>query len=202
MHNTVRLLTLGCTYGDDINDVYIGTFSDTATGCSTVTTTWQLLIRFTSSRRRLLQLNSLQTTPRSTLLSGVTGTTTVIGTTLESTWSSQPTSGMGNVNRSQFLLQYRSALTACAFVPTILTISATESCSSMSYGEAHDYNMTVTTPPACPAPTFASITTRFIGDVDLNSNDTTFVVEYGTSGFVNGLGLQVTVNDTFATIMV
>ena len=27
--------TLGCTYGDDINDVYIGTFSDTATGCST-----------------------------------------------------------------------------------------------------------------------------------------------------------------------
>ena len=27
--------SLGCTYGDDINDVYIGTFSDTATGCST-----------------------------------------------------------------------------------------------------------------------------------------------------------------------
>jgi hypothetical protein len=27
--------TFSCTSGDDINDVYIGTFSDTATGCST-----------------------------------------------------------------------------------------------------------------------------------------------------------------------
>ena len=27
--------TSGCGFGDDINDVFIGTFSDTATGCST-----------------------------------------------------------------------------------------------------------------------------------------------------------------------
>ena len=86
-----------------------------------VTTTWQLLIRFTSSRRRLLQLNSLQTTLRSTLLFGATGTTTVIGTTLESIFGLlQPTSGTVMWNRSLFLLQYRSVLIVCVFVQIIL----------------------------------------------------------------------------------
>ena len=86
-----------------------------------VTTTWQLLIRFTSSRRRLLLLNSLQTTLRSTLQSGATGTTTAIGTTLESTFGLlQPTSGTVMLNPSLFLLQYRSVLTVCVFVQIIL----------------------------------------------------------------------------------
>ena len=86
-----------------------------------VTTTWRLLIRFTSSRRRLPPLNSLQTTLRSTLQSGATGTTTAIGTTLESTFGLlQRTSGTVMWNRSLSLLRYRSVHTACAFVQTIL----------------------------------------------------------------------------------
>lgn len=86
-----------------------------------VTTTWQLLIRFTSSRRRLLQLNSLQTTLPSTLPSGATGTTTAIGTTLENTFGLlQRTSGTEMWNQSPFLLRYRWVLTACAFVQTFL----------------------------------------------------------------------------------
>ena len=86
-----------------------------------VTTTWQLLIRFTSSRRRLLQLNSLQTTLRSSLLFGATGTTTAIGTTLESIFGLlQRTSGTVMWNRSLFLLQYPLVLTVCAFAQIIL----------------------------------------------------------------------------------
>ena len=86
-----------------------------------VTTTWQLLIRFTFSRRRLLPLNSLQTTLRSILQSGATGTMTAIGTTLESIFGLlQRTSGTVMWNRSLSLLRYRSVLTACAFVQTIL----------------------------------------------------------------------------------
>ena len=86
-----------------------------------VTTTWQLLIQFIFSRRRLLPLNSLQTTLRSTLQSGATGTMTAIGTTLESTFGLLPrTSGTVMWNQSLSLLRYRSVLTACAFVQIIL----------------------------------------------------------------------------------
>ena len=195
--------TLGCTYGDDINDVYIGTFSDTATGCSTgnyyVATSDTIYIQQTAP-------TSVEFTSNySTQYFAIWGDWNNDGDwddAGEHLWSSSTNQWNGNVESitipstvslGSYRMRIRSNYSAA--------ISATESCSSMSYGEVHDYTVTVTTPPACPAPTFASITASdSSATLTWNSNDTTFVVEYGTSGFVNGLGLQVTVNDTFATI--
>ena len=195
--------TLGCTYGDDINDVYIGTFSDTATGCSTgnyyVATSDTIYIQQTAPTSVELTSNY------STQYFAIWGDWNNDGDwddAGEHLWSSSTNQWNGNVESitipstvslGSYRMRIRSNYSAA--------ISATESCSSMSYGEVHDYTVTVTTPPACPAPTFASITASdSSATLTWNSNDTTFVVEYGTSGFVNGLGLQVTVNDTFATI--
>lgn len=195
--------SLGCTYGDDINDVYIGTFSDTATGCSTgnyyVATSDTIYIQQTAP-------TSVEFTSNySTQYFAIWGDWNNDGDwddAGEHLWSSSTNQWNGNVESitipstvslGSYRMRIRSNYSAA--------ISATESCSSMSYGEVHDYTVTVTTPPACPAPTFASITASdSSATLTWNSNDTTFVVEYGTSGFVNGLGLQVTVNDTFATI--
>ncbi|HCP41422.1 MAG TPA: hypothetical protein DIT65_06470 [Cryomorphaceae bacterium] len=195
--------TLGCTYGDDINDVYIGTFSDTATGCSTgnyyVATSDTIYIQQTAP-------TSVEFTSNySTQYFAIWGDWNNDGDwddAGEHLWSSSTNQWNGNVESitipstvslGSYRMRIRSNYSAA--------ISATESCSSMSYGEVHDYTVTVTTPPACPAPTFASITASdSSATLTWNSNDTTFVVEYGTSGFVNGLGLQVTASDTFATI--
>ena len=76
-------------------------------------------------------------------------------------------------------------------------------CNTFSWGSVEDYAIVIDTlySPSCLPPTFASITASDTSvTLAWNSNDSTFIVEYGTTGFVYGLGLQVTVNDTFAII--
>jgi hypothetical protein len=195
--------TIGCSVGDDINDVFIGTFSDIGTGCSAgnyyVATSDTIYIQQTAP-------TSVEFTSNySTQYFAIWGDWNNDGDwddAGEHLWSSSTNQWNGNVESiaipstvslGSYRMRIRSNYSAA--------ISATESCSSLSYGEVHDYTVTVTTPPACPAPTFASITASDSSAMlTWNSNDTTFVVEYGPSGFVNGLGLQVSVNDTFATI--
>jgi hypothetical protein len=195
--------TTGCSVGDDINDVFIGTFSDIGTGCSPgnyyVATSDTIYIQQTAP-------TSIEFTSNySTQYFAIWGDWNNDGDwddAGEHLWSSSTNQWNGNVESitipstvslGSYRMRIRSNYSAA--------ISATESCSNMLFGEAHDYTVTVTTPPACPAPTFASITASdSSATLTWNSNDTTFIVEYGTSGFVNGLGLQLTVNDTFATV--
>lgn len=76
-------------------------------------------------------------------------------------------------------------------------------CNTFSWGAVEDYEIIIDTlsSPTCLAPTFSSM---FLLDTAIgltwNSSDTTFVIEYGATGFINGLGTQVTVHDTFAII--
>ena len=195
--------TSGCGFGDDINDVFIGTFSDTATGCSTnsydLSTSDTVFIQQTAPTTVEFTSNY---TPQYFAIWGDWNNDGDFDDAGEHLWSSSTGSWSGNtgsisipssVSLGSYRLRIRSNYSAA--------ISATESCSSLTYGETHDYTVTVTPPPACPAPTFASISaTDSTATLNWTSNDTTFIIEYGATGFVNGLGTQVTVTDTFATI--
>lgn len=75
-------------------------------------------------------------------------------------------------------------------------------CNIFSWGAVEDYAITIDTvnSPSCLAPTFSSISsTDSSVTISWTSNDTSFTVEYGTSGFVTGFGTQATVNGSTTT---
>ncbi len=193
----------GCTYGDDIDDVYIGNFSDTATGC-------------TSSSYYNVQTSDTifiqQTVPTSVSFTSNWSTQYFavwvdfnddgdFSDSGEHLWSS-PTNAWSStvgsitipstVSLGSYRLRVRSNYSA--------TIGASESCSSFIYGETHDYTLTVTTPPACPAPVLASLTaTDTTATITWTSNDTVFNVDYNVMGS-SAVPTTITVYDTTATI--
>lgn len=193
----------GCTYGDDIDDVYIGNFSDTATGC-------------TSSSYYNVQTSDTifiqQTAPTSVSFTSNWSTQYFavwvdfnddgdFSDSGEHLWSS-PTNAWSStvgsitipstVSLGSYRLRVRSNYSA--------TIGASESCSSFIYGETHDYTLTVTTPPACPAPVLASLTaTDTTATITWTSNDTVFNVDYNVMGS-SAVPTTITVYDTTATI--
>jgi len=193
----------GCTYGDDIDDVYIGNFSDTATGC-------------TSSPYYNVQTSDTifiqQTVPTSVSFTSNWSTQYFavwvdfnddgdFSDSGEHLWSS-PTNAWSStvgsitipstVSLGSYRLRVRSNYSA--------TIGASESCSSFIYGETHDYTVTVTTPPACPAPVLASLTaTDTTATITWTSNDTVFNVDYNVMGS-SAVPTTITVYDTTATI--
>ena len=193
----------GCTYGDDIDDVYIGNFSDTATGC-------------TSSSYYNVQTSDTifiqQTVPTSVSFTSNWSTQYFavwvdfnddgdFSDSGEHLWSS-PTNAWSStvgsitipstVSLGSYRLRVRSNYSA--------TIGASESCSNFTYGETHDYTVTVTTPPACPAPVLASLTaTDTTATITWTSNDTVFNVDYNVMGS-SAVPTTITVYDTTATI--
>jgi hypothetical protein len=193
----------GCTYGDDIDDVYIGNFSDTATGC-------------TSSSYYNVQTSDTifiqQTVPTSVSFTSNWSTQYFavwvdfnddgdFSDSGEHLWSS-PTNAWSStvgsitipstVSLGSYRLRVRSNYSA--------TIGASESCSNFTYGETHDYTVTVTTPPACPAPVLASLTaTDTTATITWTSNDTVFNVDYNVMGS-SAVPTTITVYDTMATI--
>lgn len=193
----------GCTYGDDIDDVYIGNFSDTATGC-------------TSSSYYNVQTSDTifiqQTVPTSVSFTSNWSTQYFaiwvdfnddgdFSDSGEHLWSS-PTNAWSStvgsitipstVSLGSYRLRVRSNYSG--------TIGASESCSNFTYGETHDYTVTVTTPPACPAPVLASLTaTDTTATITWTSNDTVFNVDYNVMGS-SAVPTTITVYDTTATI--
>ena len=193
----------GCTVGDDIDDVFIGNFSDTATGCTSspyynVQTTDTIFIQ--------------QTVPTSVSFTSNYSTQYFaiwvdfnddgdFSDSGEHLWSS-PTnvwsSSVGSitipstVSLGSYRLRIRSNYSA--------TIGASESCSNFIYGETHDYTVTVTTPPACPAPVLASLTaTDTTATITWTSSDSVFTVDYNVMGS-SAVPTSITVYDTMATI--
>ena len=195
----------GCTYGDDIDDVYIGNFSDTATGC-------------TSSSYYNVQTSDTifiqQTVPTSVSFTSNWSTQYFaiwvdfnddgdFSDSGEHLWSS-PTNAWSStvgsitipstVSLGSYRLRVRSNYSG--------TIGASESCSNFTYGETHDYTVTVTTPPACPAPVLASLTaTDTTATITWTSNDTVFNVDYNVMGS-SAVPTTITVYDTTTTITV
>ena len=192
----------GCTYGDDIEDVYIGAFQDTGTGCTSsyynvqtsdtvfIQQTAPTTVSFTSNWSTQyfavwIDFNDdgdfddsgehLWSSPTNAW-STTTGSITVPST----------------VSLGSYRLRVRSNYSA--------VITATQSCSSFTYGEVHDYTATITTPPACPAPVFASlVASDTTATLSWTSADTLFTVDYGIAGSSN-VPTSVTVADTFVTV--
>ena len=194
-----------CSSGDDIDDVFIGTFADSATGCSTnnygnyttdtieisqtVPTAAYLSSNFSSQYFTIwVDWNNDGDFDDSGehLWSSSTGTTFSTGTSFNLTVGTNHALGG---YRMRIRSKYGSAP------------GASESCSSITWGEAHDYGFKLLAPPACPAPTnLTSTTTDSSMTISWNSNDSAFVVEYGALGFTPGTGTSVNATDTFVVI--
>ena len=193
----------GCAVNDDIDDVFIGSFQDTNTGCST---------------------NNYMVSTGDTVDIARGGFTTVRFTSnyftqyfaiwvdfnedgdfddaYEHLWSSSTNNWSSNVDSimvppvaalGTYRMRIRSNFSGI--------IQASESCSNFTYGEVHDYTARVVDAPGCALPYFGGIASTD-SSVTLNwlSNDTSFVVEYGTAGFAPGLGTLAYTNDTTMTI--
>jgi len=192
----------GCNVGDDIDDVYIGNFSDTATGCTSS------FYNVQTSDTIFLQ----QTVPTSVSFTSNYSTQYFaiwvdfnddgdFSDSGEHLWSS-PTNAWSStvgsitipstVSLGSYRLRIRSNYSSA--------ITAAQSCSNFTYGECHDYTVTVTAPPACPAPVLASlIATDTTATITWTSNDTVFNVDYNVMGS-SAVPTTVTVYDTTATI--
>lgn len=193
----------GCTYGDDIDDVYIGNFSDTATGC-TSTSYYNVQTSDTIFIQQTVPTSVSFTSNWPTQYFAVwvdfndDGDFSDSGEHLWSSTTNAWSSTVGSitipstVSLGSYRLRVRSNYSA--------TIGASESCSNFTYGETHDYTVTVTTPPACPAPVLASLTaTDTTATITWTSNDTVFNVDYNVAGS-SGVPTTITVYDTTATI--
>ena len=197
----------GCTYGDDIEDVfYRCSFQDTGTGCTTgnynVQTSDTVFIQQTAPQPSISFTSnwSVRNTSQLWIDFNDDGDFDDSG---EHLWSS-PTNAWSTttgsitipstVSLGSYRLRVRSNYSAAV-------ITATQSCSSFTYGEVHDYTATITTPPACPAPVFASLVTASDTTATLSwtSADTLFTVDYGIAGSSN-VPTSVTVADTFVTV--
>ena len=192
----------GCNVGDDIDDVYIGNFSDTATGCTSS------FYNVQTSDTIFIQ----QTVPTSVSFTSNWSTQYFaiwvdfnddgdFSDSGEHLWSS-PTNAWSStvgsitipstVSLGSYRLRVRSNYSAI--------IGASESCSNFTYGETHDYTVTVTTPPACPAPVLASLTaTDTTATITWTSSDSVFNVDYNVMGS-SAVPTSITVYDTTATI--
>ena len=193
-----------CAFGDDINDVFIGTFQDTNTGCTTsgyyVATSDTIYIG--QSTPTSVELTS-NYTPQYFAIWADFNNDGDFSDANEHMWSSTTGTWAGNVGsivipssvaQGSYRLRIRSNYSAA--------LTAAQSCdTTLAYGEAHDYTLTVTPPPACPAPVFAGLLANDTSaTLSWSSSDTSFIVEYGASGFANGLGTSVNVGDTFVTV--
>jgi len=205
---TTNLYTTGCTFGDYIDNATLNNVSQSATGCSTGGfadyTADTILVQQTA------QLNIGLTT-------GYSGQWFAIWVDAnndgdfddagEHLWSSSAAGPAAGVLYSNTIVIPSTLSTGnhrlrlrCKWSGSALL--ATESCSSFSYGEVHDYTVNVAPPPACPQPYYlvAGGATSSQATFSYTSTGSTFEVEYGPTGFTQGTGTTVTVSGTTATI--
>ncbi|MDA8581376.1 right-handed parallel beta-helix repeat-containing protein [Schleiferiaceae bacterium] len=186
----------GCTYGDYIDDVTIGTFSDMNTGCSTgnyydgtsdtieISLADPVAVSLTAGYSNQyygiwIDLNddgdfadTGEFVWSNSTASGTAGTATTGSFTVPSTFST-------GTYRLRIVDHYGGS-----------QMIASESCTGTSYGEYHDYTVKVNSAPACATPLNFSATT-FTTSAGLNWDATTanyYVVEYDTTGFTIGTG--------------
>ena len=192
----------GCSFGDDIDDVNIGNFSDLATGCTSsfynVQTSDTIFIQQTVPTS--VSFTSSWSTQYFALWVDFNndGDFSDIGEHLWSSPTNAWSSTVGSitipstVSLGSYRLRVRSNYSAI--------ISASESCSNFNWGETHDYTITVTAPPACPAPVLTSVTaTDTAATIVWTSNDSVFNVEYNIMGS-SAVPTSITTYDTFAVI--
>ncbi|MDO7698680.1 MAG: GEVED domain-containing protein, partial [Schleiferiaceae bacterium] len=193
---TTSLYTTGCTVGDDLDDVTLNNLVQTNTGCSTngyadytadtilVQQTAFLNISVTSNYSSQWYAIWIDANDdgdfddageqiwASTAASGTAGTTTADAFVIPST-----------VPIGNHRLRMRGKFAGSA-------LASTESCSSFTYGETHDYTVLVAGPPACPQPyaLIAGSATATNFTFSFTSTGSSFDLEYGPAGFTQGTG--------------
>ena len=200
----------GCTAGDYLDDVTIGSFTDLSTGCSTgsvydgTSDTIQVNIgdpvslSLTSGYASHFygiwidynsngSFDSTEFVWNSAVKSGAAGTATSGSFTV-------PFSVNIGVYRLRVITQYSFSN----------PVSAVDGCGSFTYGESHDYSIKINSAATCPAPnniaysttdTSVALSWSFAG-----SSVTDYTVNYGPSGFTQGTGSFVTVSTDSAFI--
>ena len=190
----------GCNIGDDIDDVFIGTFSDTATGCTS--SFYNVQTSDTIFLQQTVPTSVSFTSNYSTQYFAIwvdfndDGDFSDSGEHLWSSPTNQWSSTVGSitipstVSLGSYRLRIRSNFSSA--------ITASQSCSGFTYGECHDYTVTVTTPPACPAPVLASlVATDTTATITWTSSDSVFTIDYNVVGS-SSVPTSVTVYDTTA----
>ena len=205
---TTSLYTTGCTVGDDLDDVTLNNLVQTNTGCSTngyadytadtilVQQTAFLNISVTSNYSNQFYAIWIDANDdgdfddageqiwASTAASGTAGTTTADAFVIPST-----------VPIGNHRLRMRGKFAGTA-------LASTESCTSFTYGETHDYTVLVAGPPACPQPyaLIAGSATATNFTFSFTSTGSSFDLEYGPAGFTQGTGSTGTATTTTHTM--
>tara|TARA_B100000780_G_C21125985_1_gene456904 strand:+ start:2516 stop:6877 length:4362 start_codon:yes stop_codon:yes gene_type:complete len=205
---TTGLYTTGCTVGDNLDNVTLNNIVQVATGCSTGG-----YGDYTTDTVQIQQTAQLVLS----VTSGYSGQWYAIwidgnddgdfDDSGEHLWSASQAGPSANVVYAENIVipttvsqgAHRMRL-RCKWSGTALL--ATESCSSFTYGEVHDYTVYVGAPPVCPQPYY--LTSGAKTDTSLSfsytSTDSIFEIEYGPTGFTQGTGTTVTVTSTNPTI--
>ena len=199
---TTGLYTTGCTVGDNLDDVTLNNIVQTATGCST-----NGYADYTSDTVQIQQTAQLVLS----VTSGYSSQWYAIwidnnddgdfDDAGEHLWSASQSGPSANVVYAENIVipmtisqgAHRMRL-RCKWSGSALL--ATESCSSFTYGEVHDYTVYVGAPPVCPQPYY--LTPGAKTDTSLSfsytASGSSFDIEYGPAGFTQGTGTVV--NDT------
>ena len=200
----------GCTAGDYLDDVTIGSFTDLSTGCSTgsvydgTSDTIQVNIgdpvslSLTSGYASHFygiwidynsngSFDSTEFVWNSAVKSGAAGTATSGSFTI-------PVSVNTGVYRLRVIAKYNYSI----------PVYAVDGCGSFTYGESHDYSIKINSAATCPAPnnitysttdTSVALSWSFAG-----SSVADYTVNYGPTGFTQGTGSYVTVSTDSAFI--
>ena len=186
----------GCTYGDYIDDVIIGAFSDLSTGCSTG--------NYYDGTGDTIEI-SLADPVSISLTAGFSNQYYGIWIDLnddgdfsdtgEFVWSNSTASGSsGTATTGSFTIP--STFTTGTYRLRIIDhyggsqMLASESCTGTSYGEYHDYMVKINPASACATPLNLAATT-FTTSAGLSWDATSanyYIVEYDTTGFTVGTG--------------
>ncbi len=198
------LYSSGCGFGDDLDNVTIGTFSQTSTGCTTggfadyTSDTISLqqatphVISITSNFSSQFYALWIDANNDSDFVDAgeFIWFTTVGSNAANSTFTIPLTIPVGT-----YRMRLRGKYAGSA-------MTAADPCTSFSYGEVHDYTLNVLPPPPCPPPfgfTTSNITSTSV-DLSYQTNGTKFYIEYGPCGFTQGTGQIDTVTTSTATL--
>lgn len=198
---TTNLYTTGCTVGDDLDAISLGTYNQAPTGCATNGNYED----FTGDTISVQQVVNYSITVTTTYGFGGENFGAWIDFNDDDDFDdagefitfSQATFDINTPSVESFIVGSTTPLGYHRLRVRLMfqnaSVTAGQSCSNTNWGEAHDYTINVLPPPPCPPPYALTATTLTDTKVELGFISTSAVtnVEYGVSGFTPGMGTTV-----------